>query len=435
MKKLMDRTRTVFLIIMALSLILGIFGIYIPMKAEVEMNVLNNFKLLSSTKVAALTEAIDKSVQGTRSLSSRTMIKNKIVEYQDGMITFDALKAFTEDKYADGVNALENVMYARRTVNRQVLCEIINEGYTGEMLPIEDACCNIEYQISTKNGTNCLEVTSPIMDGDAVIGYDLVGFCLNSVIEMLDQTDIHFEIGSTRNDLTSVESYDNLYEDAERYYYIMPLDMQTAVFSYATKHDLFKRIEAITQRSAVYVVVGYGLMLLFVHFSIISYAKRQIEKISEDRDNYKVHADRDSLTDAFSRLYFETFVAEHADQSCILCMLDLDRFKSINDQYGHAVGDAVLKTFVESINKALSKDDFVVRFGGDEFLVIFSAFDLTAATETIEQIRQSLSDIHTFAFKIDFSYGIVEVPKIRQIYDQIKASDQKMYRCKRDKSI
>ncbi|MBS7526337.1 GGDEF domain-containing protein [Fusibacter paucivorans] len=435
MKKLMNRTRSVFIAIMALSLVLGIFGIYKPMKEEVETNVLNNFQLISSTKAATLKEAMNKSIQGTRSLSSRTMIKQELVAYQNGAITFDALKTFTQDKYADGVGALENVMYAQRIVDQTVLCEVVNDGYVGNTVPLATVKEALAYYLEDREGKTCLEVVSPIIEDGKTMGYDRVGFCLNDIVALLNQGNVHFEIGERRNDLNLVVGHENLYEDDFNYYQVVQIDDQTVVYSYASKKELFKRVEMITRRSAVYVVVGYGLMLLLVHFSIIVYARRQIEKISADRDGYKIRAYRDSLTDAYSRLYFEMYVSEHLDDACILCMLDLDHFKAINDQYGHAIGDAVLKTFVETVKQSIQEDDLVIRYGGDEFIIIFKQLDMAVVTERVEHIKVLLSAIQTFEFEIDFSYGIAEVPVIRQIYDQIKAADQEMYHDKRKKAI
>lgn len=435
MKKLMNRTRSVFVVIMALSLILGIFGIYKPMKEEVETNVLNNFQLLSSTKAATLKEAINKSIQGTRSLSSRTMIKQELIAYKEGAITLDALKTFTRDKYADGVKALENVMYAQRIVDQDVLCEVVNDGYVSNATPLSPAIETVSYYLTDTEGKTCLEVVSPIIDKGDAMGYDRVGFCLNDIMTLLNQDSVYFEIGENRSDLRSVAGHENLYEDDTKYYQIVPIDDETAVYSYVAKRELFKRVEGITRRSAIYVVIGYGLMLLLVQYSIIGYAKRQIEKISADRDDYKLRAYRDSLTDAYSRLYFETYISEHLEDSCILCMMDLDHFKAINDQYGHAIGDAVLKTFVETIKKSIHEEDFVIRYGGDEFIIIFKQLDIAAARERVERIQKQLAAIQSFEFEIDFSYGITTVPVIGHIYDQIKIADQMMYHGKREKAI
>jgi diguanylate cyclase (GGDEF)-like protein len=116
-------------------------------------------------------------------------------------------------------------------------------------------------------------------------------------------------------------------------------------------------------------------------------------------------------------------------------MMDLDHFKAINDQYGHAIGDAVLKTFVETIKKSIHEEDFVIRYGGDEFIIIFKQLDIAAARERVERIQKQLAAIQSFEFEIDFSYGITTVPVIGHIYDQIKIADQMMYHGKREKAI
>jgi len=69
-------------------------------------------------------------------------------------------------------------------------------------------------------------------------------------------------------------------------------------------------------------------------------------------------------------------------------MLDLDRFKKINDTYGHAMGDAVLQHFAQLLRKAFRKIDLVARVGGEEFAVILPGSDLAGARPWAERLRK-----------------------------------------------
>lgn len=89
MKRYIRRTSVIFTLLVLVTLLLTLYGIFFPMKKEIELNVLDNFNLLSETKIDTFMSSIDKSVQGAKSLSSRTVIRNKIVEYLEGDVNFE----------------------------------------------------------------------------------------------------------------------------------------------------------------------------------------------------------------------------------------------------------------------------------------------------------------------------------------------------------
>ncbi len=92
----------------------------------------------------------------------------------------------------------------------------------------------------------------------------------------------------------------------------------------------------------------------------------------------------ESLTDAIKQ------ANEHGSRLALLIM-DLDHFKSINDNYGHTTGDEVLKTFANIIRDHIGDDDHAGRFGGEEFIVILKGIDTNKALQVAENIRQSLA--------------------------------------------
>ena len=75
-----------------------------------------------------------------------------------------------------------------------------------------------------------------------------------------------------------------------------------------------------------------------------------------------------------------------------LALIDVDHFKSINDQYGHATGDTVLKSIAEVLKVNVREQDFVARLGGDEFGILFDGLDETSSGPVVERIRMACSD-------------------------------------------
>ena len=111
-------------------------------------------------------------------------------------------------------------------------------------------------------------------------------------------------------------------------------------------------------------------------------------KLEEARDN----ARRDPLTDLPNRRAFEEAFAEHIASDTPLCLAvcDVDRFKRVNDKFGHSVGDRVLKAIAEALSSAC-EGHLVARYGGEEFVVLFTGLDLAQARATLEQAREAVA--------------------------------------------
>jgi diguanylate cyclase (GGDEF)-like protein len=102
---------------------------------------------------------------------------------------------------------------------------------------------------------------------------------------------------------------------------------------------------------------------------------------------------RDSLTGMWNRRAFDDRFAELAEKSSDVTtlMVDVDRFKAVNDTYGHAVGDATLCRVARSILEHIRPNDFAARYGGDEFIVLLPETDGTVAAGIAERIRAGVS--------------------------------------------
>lgn len=107
----------------------------------------------------------------------------------------------------------------------------------------------------------------------------------------------------------------------------------------------------------------------------------------------------DALTGAGNRISMENVMAREFDlasryhQPLSILMLDLDYFKEVNDQYGHAAGDYVLKAVVHSLQAASRCADMTFRYGGEEFVVLLNKTDITGAQITAERLRSTISGL------------------------------------------
>ncbi|MDP8219174.1 MAG: GGDEF domain-containing protein, partial [Candidatus Theseobacter exili] len=131
-------------------------------------------------------------------------------------------------------------------------------------------------------------------------------------------------------------------------------------------------------------------------------------------------------------------VAQRYNKPFSLALIDVDSFKSINDTHGHAAGDFVLKTIARLLNEVLRKSDIIVRYGGDEFVIIFPEVGETAATAGINRVVKRIS-MDTFIFEdlgieisFSISFGAVEFQNSFESETQMfDLADAKLYENKK----
>jgi two-component system, cell cycle response regulator len=121
---------------------------------------------------------------------------------------------------------------------------------------------------------------------------------------------------------------------------------------------------------------------------------------------------RDELTQVYNRRYLEQRLPEEVAKAkrigsiFSIAMIDIDFFKQINDEYGHATGDDVLQSFVELMNKSLRTSDVICRYGGDEFIVIFTDTPKAVANQVLERLRDEVAKRPVMLIKDKVSINI-----------------------------
>ncbi|MCP3852305.1 MAG: diguanylate cyclase [Gammaproteobacteria bacterium] len=140
-----------------------------------------------------------------------------------------------------------------------------------------------------------------------------------------------------------------------------------------------------------------------------------ITEITIQKTNAQIEANIDKLTGAFNRNKFEDIfnykiskTKRHMSDLSI-AILDIDHFKRFNDQYGHLVGDKVLKLLVQEIKKYTRKSDLFARWGGEEFIFIFSDTNINDAVKATNNLRKIIADMEQLPEgKITVSIGVTQ---------------------------
>ena len=155
--------------------------------------------------------------------------------------------------------------------------------------------------------------------------------------------------------------------------------------------------------------------------------RRMLLDRSEDFDN---SAFIDPLTGAYSRRYFEKFLAD-SEQINGVVVIDVDRFKAVNDSYGHLVGDKALESISAAVQACLRESDILVRYGGDEFLLLMPQLrpeGLPLVMDRIQEaVRQARVESHP---EIRLSISVGGVCGVHPLREAIRQADDRMYQNK-----
>ena len=148
----------------------------------------------------------------------------------------------------------------------------------------------------------------------------------------------------------------------------------------------------------------------------------------------KKDATIDPLTHAYNRVFLRDFIDKIDFYHYDIAMLDLDYFKKVNDNYGHKAGDFILESFVNLAKKNLRNKDYIVRFGGEEFLVFLykGRKKQSNAILTLERIRKTIENQNFLydnrVIKMTVSIGIVnDMHKYKTIQEVMKKVDERLY--------
>jgi diguanylate cyclase (GGDEF)-like protein/PAS domain S-box-containing protein len=164
----------------------------------------------------------------------------------------------------------------------------------------------------------------------------------------------------------------------------------------------------------------------------------QLSEIRALQASLQEQAIRDPLTDLYNRRFLNETIthefhrAERLKQSLSIGLLDIDRFKAINDMYGHIAGDAYLVMLANLVRQHTRKSDIVCRYGGEEFLLVLPDTTLGSAAQQAEKLRglcaEAVLEFDGKAIRATISLGVAAYPEHGATYDEIiHKADQALY--------
>ncbi|MDD2699469.1 MAG: diguanylate cyclase [Arcobacteraceae bacterium] len=169
--------------------------------------------------------------------------------------------------------------------------------------------------------------------------------------------------------------------------------------------------------------------------------KRELELIKLQNE-LQLLASTDPMTNLYNRRYF-TKISEHImdlairkDESLSVLMLDIDKFKSINDTYGHQIGDEVIISLANELQEHQRKSDIVCRFGGEEFVILLPNTLLDGAQILAQKMRQSVEENilkikdYTLSFTVSIGVAQIDIKTEKNIEKALNRADKALYKAK-----
>jgi len=175
---------------------------------------------------------------------------------------------------------------------------------------------------------------------------------------------------------------------------------------------------------------------------VVSVLVQDITERKDMEEGLRFLACHDPLTGLYNRNKMESILSDEIQRASrynhniSIFMLDIDHFKSVNDTYGHGVGDDVLKYIAKVIDNSIRTTDYAARYGGEEFIIILPETDILKSEELAERLRKDIADSQFTTkcnkdIRVTVSIGISSFPNnANTTHDLLKSADTAMYNAK-----
>jgi diguanylate cyclase (GGDEF)-like protein len=221
---------------------------------------------------------------------------------------------------------------------------------------------------------------------------------------------------------------------------LMSLDLLQSVIVYTLGSAVIP--DALISYNAVIdlvlqMMLGFGMVIVLLEL-VLSDVKTANEKLKKAHEKLEELAHIDPLTTALNRHAFHGYLkrrgSDFGPASGTVGFFDIDDLKAINDEFGHAVGDAAIRLVVRAIREVIRAEDLIFRWGGDEFFVLMVGLDADGATARMERLESLLTNVSVDGvyppLTIGVSRAFSDFTDISNLEATVADADVKMYQQK-----
>ncbi len=206
-----------------------------------------------------------------------------------------------------------------------------------------------------------------------------------------------------------------------------PIFLVSLIFSFQLFDDDFILFTMETYK------LGFSAFAAYLVFSTVAALYKFL--LDRYREELQTLLERDYLTGVLTRraLFSRLKRIDCRKSPYSVIMADIDNFKMINDTFGHQAGDRVLKELGSVFKENLRRDDFVGRYGGEEFMIVLPKTDKATATLVAEKLRKIVEN-RTFDFpgkRVTVSFGVADCREGKTVKDVVELADERLYKAKR----
>lgn len=227
----------------------------------------------------------------------------------------------------------------------------------------------------------------------------------------------------------------DLFEEDEKFFHLKKVEEKMNWVDAILQFPRKDRVVSIVNARGLHHIFSVSINHFDDDDFIVSFT--DISETMEEQILLEQRVSRDNLTGAYSRDFFETHIqgivenVEKRHNALGLMMLDIDLFKEVNDTFGHDVGDMVLMHLVATIKDSIRSSDLVVRWGGEEFLIIAEVASIEALERIAEHVRQRVEhEPFERVGQVTCSFGLALHAVNGTIDQSIKRADIALYEAK-----
>lgn len=424
-------------LILSLLMILYYFFIFSHSESVIKSGIEKQFISDMRMKAMLFDNSILTSIQGTKSISSRSMIKSKIKQYKDNMITFTALKDYTFSKYIDGIKALENVISATRYVDDEILVhygDAPNEDFSVDFN--QSSGDDVFVFFPEENPEEITYIYSPIIYQNEFLGYDLLSFDNSAIIEVINDSNLVFRMISSSG---KIETEKFIYND--KYGEVVFKSKNSAsYFKFSTPQNvLFRSMKSfyISQFSIallLFLSILMFIITLYKRFSRYDISLREKEhrlRIMFENNGVPtiiISPDTQKIEDANeAACRFYGYSLEKIKELCI------NDFDTVTEEIGSTlISDKHYDNFRHQLADGTIKDveaySSKINFEGNEkqYLIIH---DITEKKKAEKQIKDLVNELSEANKKLNLANEELNVnyEELYAMNDELNANNEELY--------